>query len=385
MPLGGAGGSSLRGGAGAGGGAATGGTAGSPFAGAAGGLGGGAGGSNTQPLEGGGTLQALPLSTNDLVFDPKRGVLYASRNPTGGAPGNSVITLDPISGTVTHELPVGGLPSVLAISDDASAVYVGVGTLDPPLSATAQVDGADSVRRIDLAAMTAGPPVSLGRDSLRPYTVAQMAAVPGSSTQVLVSRRHPGLTPEYAGLAVYEGSTLVTELSSYATSGDSIAFVDQATLIGCSNFQSPSELMKFSLTSTAIKPGKTLRDVIVGGSRTRIAADGGWIFASDGHAVSAATMESLGRYADPQVGSYLTIAPAPEPGGSNVWFLGYVGTSRTMALVAFDRTTFQLRRTISLGDLPDPWDFGNIPALVRWSGGFAFRTFHTLYIIKLPA
>jgi hypothetical protein len=56
-----------------------------------------------------------------------------------------------------------------------------------------------------------------------------------------------------------------------------------------------------------------------------------------------------------------------------------------MALLDFDRTTFQLRRTISLSlGLPAP--AGSSPsALVRWSPtGWAFRTFEKLYLIELP-
>ena len=104
-----AGGSGGSGGGAAGaGGVSVGGAAGGGASGASGaaGLGGAAG---PQPLDGGGTMQAVPLSTNDLVFDSTRRVLYASTNSTA----NGVVTVEPASGTVTQALPVGGLPSVL--------------------------------------------------------------------------------------------------------------------------------------------------------------------------------------------------------------------------------------------------------------------------------
>jgi hypothetical protein len=56
-----------------------------------------------------------------------------------------------------------------------------------------------------------------------------------------------------------------------------------------------------------------------------------------------------------------------------------------MALLDFDRTTFQLRRTVPLGPLPGDTDLGNASPLVRWSPtGFAFRTYEKVYLIKLP-
>jgi hypothetical protein len=341
------------------------------------------GGAVTQPIDGGGTIQSLPLSTNDLVFDSTRGVLYASMNPTADA-GNSVLTIDPASGTVTGSLPVGGLPSVLAISDDCSALYVGISTPAAPPTPTPQIDGADSVLRIDLASMTAGPPVSLGKNNISKLSAGQIAALPGSSTQFMVSRRQPGFQPDFAGLALYDGNTLLAQLDSFYGSGDSIAFVDHSTLIGCSNLQSPSELDRYSVTSTAITPGTNVRNVIAGAARTRIAIGSGWIFASDGNAVNATTLAPLGRYGAGLIANYSTVAPLPDPDGANVWFLSPADAA-DMALLDFDRTTFQLRRNISLGPLPNDSDLGNASPLVRWSPtGFAFRTYEKLYLIKLP-
>src|SRR5450432_1544625 len=200
------------------------------------------------PLDGGGAIQSLRLSTNDLVFDSTRGVLYATMNTAADA-GNGVITIDPASATVTGTFAVGGLPSVLAISNDCSALYVGINTPAGPPTPTPQIDGADSVRRIDLASKTFGPAVSLGSNDISKLSAGQIAAVPGSSTQYMVSLRQPGFQPDYAGLALYDATTLLTELSSFYGSGDSIAFIDHSTLIGCSNLQSPSELNRFSVTS----------------------------------------------------------------------------------------------------------------------------------------
>jgi hypothetical protein len=367
---GGAGGVSVAGAAGGGASGASG----------AAGLGGAAG---TQPIDGGGTIQSLPLSTNDLVFDSTRGVLYASMNPTADA-GNSVLTIDPASGTVTGALPVGGLPSVLAINDDCSALYVGISTPAAPPTPTPQIDGADSVRRIDLASMTAGPPVSLGKNNISKLSAGQIAALPGSSTQYMVSRRQPGFQPDFAGLALYDGSTLLAQLDSFFGSGDSIAFIDHSTVVGCSNLQSPSELKRYSVTSTAITPGTYVDGVIADAARTRIAFGSGWIFGSDGHAVNAATLEPLGRYGDTLIANYSTVAPLPDPDGANIWFLSPADAT-SMTLLDFDRTTFQLRRTISLGPLTGDLDLSNASPLVRWSPtGFAFRTYEKLYLIKLP-
>ena len=171
--------------------------------------------------------------------------------------------------------------------------------------------------------MTAGPAVSLGKNQITKLTAGQIAAVPGSSTRYMVSRRQPGFQSDYAGLALYDGSTKLAELDSFYGSGESIAFIDHSTLIGCSNFLAPSELIRYSVTSTAITPGTNVRDVIAGSTRTRIASGSGRIFASDGNALNATTLAPLGRYVGRYIGSY-AVAPIPDPNGTNVWFLSYM-------------------------------------------------------------
>jgi hypothetical protein len=328
-----------------------------------------------RPLDGGGSIRSLSIRTNDLVFDPKRGLLYATTNlaPDAGV----VLSIDPVSMTVTAELPVGGIPGVLAISDDASALYV-------EIHAPTQSLGTDSVRRIDLASMTAGPLVSLSSNSSN-LTAGQIVPVPGSSTRYVVSLRQPGFTPDFGGLALYDGTTLLSRLDPFFGNGESITFADPSTLFGCSNNQSPSELDQYSVTTTITPvPGIKLNGVITAGQRTRITFNNGWIFANDGQTLSAKTLAVVGTYYDSILAQYSHAAALPDPDGANVWFLRATDPSKA-ALLDFDRTTFQLRRSISLFPAPDDLDFPNATALVRWSpNGFAFRTSSDVYVMTVP-
>jgi hypothetical protein len=332
------------------------------------------------PLDGGGSIQSLTLSTNDLAFDPKRGVLYATTNLAPDA--GTVLSIDPASATVTGALPVGGIPGVLAISDDASALYVGINTPAAPPTPFPGTDGGDSVRRIDLASMTAGPLVSLGSNDISKLTAGRIVAVPGSSTRYVVSLRQPGVTPDFAGLALYDGNTLLSQLDAFYGSGDSITFVDPSTLFGCSNDQEPSELIEYSVT-TAITPvsGAKVSGLLTGGQGTRITFNGGWIFANDGQTVSAKTFALVGTYNDSIIARFSNAAAVPDPDGADVWFLRTADPS-SAALLDFDRTTFQLRRTISLAPLTVDSDLGNATAFVQWSPtGFAFKTYSKVYLM----
>lgn len=71
--------------------------------------------------------RSVSVPVNDVVYDPIRDVLYASIPSTAGAPhGNSIATIDPVTGSVLDSIFVGSEPNALAISDDASRVYVSV-------------------------------------------------------------------------------------------------------------------------------------------------------------------------------------------------------------------------------------------------------------------
>jgi hypothetical protein len=76
-------------------------------------------------------------------------------------------------------------------------------------------------------------------------------------------------------------------------------------------------------------------------------------------------------------------AVLPDADGANVWFLR--GPDRV--LLDFDRTTFLLRRSISLDPVSADVDLrlGNASALVRWSPtGLAFRTISAVYVLTVP-
>ncbi len=338
-------------------------------------------------LDGGGSVQALPIVANDLAFDSTRGVLYATTNlnPDAGV----VLSIDPPSAKVTGTLPVGGIPGLLAISDDDSALYVGINTPDTP-ELFPGIDGGNTIRRIDLTTMTPGPAVSMGTNTSTTLTAGQIVARPGSSTQYMVSLRQPGFTPDYAGLALYDGTKLLASLSSFYGSGDTIAFATPSVLVGCSNFQSASQLIEFavntntipgmeSITATSAKASGLITD----GQKTQIVTGGGLIFANDGQTVDETQLIQVGTYSDSVLAKDPGPAPVLDPNGTDVWFLRTADPSQP-ALLDFDRTTYTLRRSISLASLADSY-IESATALVQCPPtGFAFLTDSKIYVVTLP-
>ena len=105
----------------------------------------------------------------------------------------------------------------------------------------------------------------------------------------MVSRRQPGFQPDFAGLALYDGNTLLAQLDSFFGSADSIAFIDRSTLIGCSNLQSPSELIPIQRDLDCHHARDVCKRRIDGAARTRIAFGSGRDLVRMARSVNAAT------------------------------------------------------------------------------------------------
>lgn len=131
----------------------------------------------------------LPLLVNDVVADPVSGRLFASIPSRAGAMGNSVVPIDPVTGTIGSPIFVGSEPADLAVTEDGQYLY-------------AALRGASAVRRVDLASGTAGPYywLSSGESGWpAPLFARALLPVPGRADAIAVTHRdqagnHHGLT-----------------------------------------------------------------------------------------------------------------------------------------------------------------------------------------------
>src|SRR5262249_56399006 len=104
------------------------------------------GGQDGGGQEGGSGIQVrtLDLRTNDLVYNPYDGYIYASVPSIAGyGLGNTITAVNPYAATVDGSVFIGSEPTKLAISDDGLYVY-------------ADLQGAAAVRRFNLTTWEAG-------------------------------------------------------------------------------------------------------------------------------------------------------------------------------------------------------------------------------------
>jgi hypothetical protein len=165
------------------------------------------------------------LPTNDIVYDPHADMIYASVPSTAGATrGNTITPIDPHTGALGASVFVASEPSILALADDGSRVYVAS-------------DSTNLVTPFSLATMMPGTAFPIGIANRR---VADMAAAPGNPGALAVSRRFGG---NNVGIAVFvDGAALPMQQSDSAIN-DRIEFgATAATLYGHANSYSEFDI-----------------------------------------------------------------------------------------------------------------------------------------------
>jgi sugar lactone lactonase YvrE len=134
----------------------------------------------------------LPLSANYLIWDPARGRILATIPGNARNNGNSVISIDPLTGQITSSIFAGSNPNRMALARDNTSLYVGL-------------DGANAVVRLNLDSQEAGKPFSLGGDSFfGPFLAEDIEVMPGDPDTIAVSRYVRNISPRHQGVAIIE-------------------------------------------------------------------------------------------------------------------------------------------------------------------------------------
>lgn len=211
----------------------------------------------------------LPLLTNDLIYDPTRGLLWASV-PSSAGPmlGNSIVSIDPYTGVLGRAVWVGSEPGKLSISTDGSTLWVAF-------------LGSPSVRKVDLKTMALTPvrvyfPGGWGAN----IYASDVAASPGSSSTVAVAAGY---------VTVYDDGTPRPNSGTAGSSYLAYAAVP-STLYGYSS----GSLSTYTVGSKGITSTKTSSS---GSSSNDLRYDKGRLYLTSGQVLDSITGNLLGTFA----------------------------------------------------------------------------------------
>jgi hypothetical protein len=295
----------------------------------------------------------IDLPTNDLVWDSGTQKIYASVTGGGGARGNTITPIDPLTGTLGSSVFIGSEPNKLARSDSGAYLYAGL-------------DGAAGVRRFDIATQTAGLQFSLGSDSFfGPYYVEDLAVLPGTSDSIAVSLKNLGVSPRHAGVAVYDSGVQRPTATPRHTGSNVIEAASSTTLYGLNN-----ETTEYGFRRMAVAPsGVTVTDVtgsLVNTFGIDIAYQAGKVYFTDGKVAdpTGPTVALLGTYA----GAFGPVAP--DTANNRVYFLTTDPSNPANSLLRiYNMTTFA-----SMGGFTLTGITGGSHLITWGNSGIAFRT-----------
>jgi len=318
----------------------------------------------SNPSPGGGTSGSLPftlgqsvaLNANDIVFDPFTRKIYAS--VPSAAPqvaGNSIVSIDPLTGTLGNPIFIGSEPTRLSLSDDGKYLY-------------AVLSGANAVRRLDLTTLTAGTQFVTVSTLFGSFTASDLAVMPGDPNVVATVGYSDGIQVWDVTNSGATSRPLTKGLVNDVYEGSVLAWGDSTNLYSNDEGLSPSSFHRFVVGSASFaETDSTYLDAVNG----TITYAGGLIYADGGAVVDPSlvpptTPELVGRFYSPAGGYH-----AVDTATNRIFFLSgnnYGVNSRIIS--AFDTSRFTLLQTTEIDGLT-----GDAFDLIRWgSDGLAFRT-----------
>ena len=294
-------------------------------------------------------IRRISLKTNDVVYSPSLGKLYASVPSSAGTGGNSITTINPGTGAVESSVFVGSEPDKLALSDDGQSLYV-------------NLDGAFSIRRFNASTQTPGLEFSVGQDGFfGRYAITDLAVAPGNPNLVAVARHHLGVSPPQAGVAVFDNGVQRPITGPGHTAGsDFLAFSGSESKLYGSGFSSGLKTLTVDASGVSVSFSSNLS---FGGS---IKFSNNLIFSSTGRVVNPDANTLLGTFTGTTSDAFV-----PDTSAGRVYFVtNDPQSSANLILRAFSIDTFLL-----VGSLTIPGVIGQPTSLVRWgANGLAFRT-----------
>jgi hypothetical protein len=299
-----------------------------------------------------GTPTTVALATNDIAYDRTRGRIWASVPGSDPQRGNTVTAIDPTTGVIGASISVGSEPGKLALSDDGQYLYV-------------SLDGANAIRRVDLATLSAGiqfdvRAVGWGAS----FRAEDMEVLPGSPGSLAVSAMNVGSSPRHLGVILFDdGAPRATTTQGHTGSNRITRSATAASLYGYNN-----ETTEFGFRRIAVSAAGLTEVQVAGGLISGfgpdIEYDGGLVYATTGVLVDPEAMTVVGTF--PASGLV-----RPDVANGRVHF--FAGTTvRTYHYRSF--------AFIGLAEISGAAGSGT---LIRWGNdGLAFRTATQIVFVR---
>jgi len=315
---------------------------------------------------------AVPLTASALTVDPAGGLLYAAIPASAAQNPNTVIPINPATGTMMTPVAVASGPRALAVSGDGTELYVA---------------STGVLQRFNLSTLALEKTFNLPVDPEWGQTyVQEMHVVPGSPQSIVVEL-FANVDPAEDGAALYNDSGLVNWIpgQSLVNGANSIFWPDSFTFTSASNLYAIGQygesffytLQNGSTGLTRTGGGNpTTSAPMVGGHLVR--SDGTLLYTNSGQVWDPSTQKLLGTYLEANGNQlFYTAGVVPETANGHMYFLDWAGQYdqyQAVNIDVYDQASYALLGTVPFTSIYPP----DVTDLVRWgTNGFAFRSVDT--------
>jgi DNA-binding beta-propeller fold protein YncE len=292
------------------------------------------------------------IPVNDLVWDPRREVMYLAMSSTSPIAPNSIATFDPVAGALQSTTYAGSEPHILALSDNGQYLYSGLA-------------GASFIRRFTLPGVVFDVSIPIGAGWQRAKAVEVAPGAP--LTIAMLGHASIGTDKEPV---VFDDVTLRSARTN--AGGDSIQWgADASTLY----------VAEASSTAFVLSVLEVSDDAFSTKAEALSFLSGSFEFHGGIHFDSGLLFDDIGVVADPAAIQILGTYPVQRPyGGGKIMvtdaaldrtFFALRSDEKHISIESFDRDGYYLRSRISL-----PEEISGEPTnMIRWGrDGLALTT-----------
>ncbi len=278
----------------------------------------------------------ISLPAKDILYNPSTEKIYASVRSSDNIRGNSITTIDPLTGVIENSVFVGSEPGKMDLADDLNTVYVGI-------------DGAGAVRRFNTSTQTAGSQFSFGVGNNGPIQPLDIDIMPGNASTVAV-------TGYSYGARIYDDGV---QRFQTGTSGP-VVFGSAATVYVGNSPITRYNVVPIGLSYSGIIPS-------AGNGYTKIA--NGLIYTTNGRVIDTTNGSIKGTFSGLGYTSSTMTIDLPN---NRAFFLANSQNSGSV----YSIRVFELDTFLPLGSIPVSDTFPDTAtSLTRWgTNGLAFRS-----------
>jgi len=285
-------------------------------------------------------VRKVSVPTNDLTYNSQLDSIIATVPSSAGTGlGNTISYIDPDTAEITSSVFIGSEPGRIAASDDGRTIY-------------AVLDGANAIRRYDVASKTPGLQFAIPSGFLSLSDIKVMPGYPGT-----IALAHSAGSTEVNRVGIFDDGVLRPGIGNGGVFGVfSIGFTEVANVfygVGF-DYNLRDGLVKFTADNTGVTGTFVANRLLASGAIQYL---DGVIYCTSGRVANPTTKTVLGTF---QGGGQ---AMAIDKQNNRAFFMN------GNVLSAFDLSSF-----VKIGSITLPTFDGNPASLTRWGeNGLAFR------------